>query len=80
MEHYDRAYESGYTVVRIESSNRYKIVDYGPLQSESSFDVSLFKKIKVANIQWINTDNFSKLTLSTRRTNRKQFASLGSQN
>ncbi|WP_440599730.1 hypothetical protein ACSF3O_06400 [Acinetobacter soli] len=46
MERYDRAYELGYTVVRIESASRYKIDDSGPLQIESNFAVSWLKRLK----------------------------------
>ncbi|MCU4495307.1 hypothetical protein KTI55_01795 [Acinetobacter ursingii] len=46
MERYDRAYELGYTVVRIESANKYKIDDSGPLQIESNFAVSWLKRLK----------------------------------
>lgn len=46
MERYDRAYELGYSVVRIESANRYKINDSGPLQIESNFAVSWLKRLK----------------------------------
>ncbi|MCH2004054.1 hypothetical protein [Acinetobacter ursingii] len=46
MERYDRAYELGYTVVRIESANRYKIDDSGPLQIKSNFAVSWLKRLR----------------------------------
>ncbi|MGR2670789.1 hypothetical protein ACUXVT_05875 [Acinetobacter soli] len=46
MERYDRAYELGYTVVRIESASRYKIDDSGPLQIKSNFAVSWLKRLR----------------------------------
>lgn len=46
MERYDCAYELGYTVVRIESANKYKIDDSGPLQIESNFAVSWLKRLR----------------------------------
>jgi len=46
VERYDCAYELGYTVVRIESANKYKIDDSGPLQIESNFAVSWLKRLR----------------------------------
>ncbi|MEG2748727.1 MAG: hypothetical protein RR939_04855, partial [Acinetobacter sp.] len=43
---YDDAAEMGYTVVRIESANRYKIDEFGPLQIESNFASQWLKNLK----------------------------------
>lgn len=36
LDKYDQAWEKGYTVVRIESSSRYKVNDSGPTQIDAS--------------------------------------------
>lgn len=46
MERYDRAYEMGYAVIRLESCARYKINEAGPLQVESFHAVDWLKKLK----------------------------------
>ena len=46
MDRYDHAAEMGYTVVRIESANRYKIDEFGPLQIESNFSSQWLKNLK----------------------------------
>ncbi|QPF36494.1 hypothetical protein H0S57_08020 [Acinetobacter johnsonii] len=46
LDRYDDAAEMGYTVVRIESANRYKIDEVGPLQIESNFASQWLKKLK----------------------------------
>lgn len=46
LDRYDDAAEMGYTVVRIESANRYKIDEVGPLQIESNFSSQWLKNLK----------------------------------
>ena len=46
LDRYDDAAEMGYTVVRIESANRYKIDEFGPLQIESNFASEWLKNLK----------------------------------
>lgn len=46
LDRYDDAAEMGYTVVRIESTNRYKIDEFGPLQIESNFSSQWLKNLK----------------------------------
>ena len=46
LDRYDDAAEMGYTVVRIESANRYKIYEVGPLQIESNFASQWLKNLK----------------------------------
>ncbi|UIZ94928.1 hypothetical protein GBN67_08240 [Acinetobacter johnsonii] len=46
LDRYDDAAEMGYTVVRIESANRYKIEEFGPLQIESNFSSQWLKNLK----------------------------------
>ena len=46
LDRYDDAAEMGYTVVRIESANRYKINEFGPLQIESNFSSQWLKNLK----------------------------------
>ncbi|WP_394661587.1 hypothetical protein [uncultured Acinetobacter sp.] len=46
LDRYDDAAEMGYTVVRIESANRYKVDEYGPLQIESNFASQWLKNLK----------------------------------
>ena len=46
LDRYDDAAEMGYTVVRIESANRYKIDEFGPLQIESNFSSKWLKNLK----------------------------------
>ncbi len=46
LDRYDDAAEMGYTVVRIESANRYKIDEFGPLQIEANFSSQWLKNLK----------------------------------
>lgn len=46
MERYDVAADMGYTVVRIESAPRYKILEDGPLQVEANFSSQWLKNLK----------------------------------
>ena len=46
MDRYDVAADMGYTVVRIESSPRYKIQEDGPLQVEANFSSQWLKNLK----------------------------------
>ena len=46
LDRYDDAAEMGYTVVRIESANRYKIDEIGPLQIEANFASQWLKNLK----------------------------------
>lgn len=46
LDKYDQAREKGYTVVRIESSTRYKIDESGPMQIEASYADQWLKSIK----------------------------------
>ncbi|WP_434279311.1 hypothetical protein [Acinetobacter sp. CE-15] len=46
MDRYDVAAEMGYTVVRIESAPRYKILEVGPLQVEANFSSQWIKNLK----------------------------------
>ena len=46
LDKYDQAWEKGYTVVRIESSTRYKIDESGPTQIEASYADQWLKSIK----------------------------------
>ncbi|WP_423854907.1 hypothetical protein [Acinetobacter guillouiae] len=46
MDRYDVAADMGYTVVRIESSSRYKIQEDGPLQIEVNFSSQWLKNLK----------------------------------
>lgn len=46
MDRYDHANEMGFTVVRLESANRYKIDELGPLQIEAQFASQWLKNLK----------------------------------
>lgn len=46
LDKYDQAWEKGYTVVRIESSTRYKIDESGPMQIEASHADQWLKSLK----------------------------------
>lgn len=46
MDRYDHANEMGFTVVRLESANRYKIDESGPLQIEAQFSSQWLKNLK----------------------------------
>lgn len=46
MDRYDHAAEMGFTVVRLESANRYKIDEFGPLQIEAQFASQWLKNLK----------------------------------
>ncbi|QQN40535.1 hypothetical protein [Acinetobacter sp. CS-2] len=46
MDRYDHANEMGFTVVRLESANRYKIDEFGPLQIEAQFASQWLKNLK----------------------------------
>ncbi|ENU56874.1 hypothetical protein L291_3205 [Acinetobacter guillouiae MSP4-18] len=46
MDRYDVAADMGYTVVRIESANRYKIDEFGPMQIESNQASQWLKNLK----------------------------------
>ncbi|MGC3818631.1 hypothetical protein [Acinetobacter sp. G11] len=46
MDRYDHANEMGFTVVRLESANRYKIDESGPLQIEAQFASQWLKNLK----------------------------------
>ncbi|MFW2080462.1 hypothetical protein ACNPQK_05675 [Acinetobacter guillouiae] len=46
IERYDVAADMGYTVVRIESANRYKIDEFGPMQIESNQASQWLKNLK----------------------------------
>lgn len=46
LDKYDQAWEKGYTVVRIESSTRYKINECGPTQIEASHADQWLKSLK----------------------------------
>ena len=46
LDRYDDAAEMGFTVVRLESTSRYKIDELGPLQIESNFASQWLKNLK----------------------------------
>ena len=46
MDRYDHANEIGFTIVRLESANRYKIDEFGPLQIEAQFASQWLKNLK----------------------------------
>lgn len=46
MDRYDHANEMGFTIVRLESANRYKIDEFGPLQIEDQFASQWLKNLK----------------------------------
>lgn len=46
MDRYDHAADMGFTVVRLESANRYKIDEFGPLQIEAQFASQWLKNLK----------------------------------
>lgn len=46
MDRYDHAEAMGYTVVRIESAARYKVIETGLVQIESNFSSSWLKRLK----------------------------------
>ncbi len=46
LDKYDQAWEKGYTVVRIESSSRYKIDESGPTQIDASHADQWLKSLK----------------------------------
>lgn len=46
MDRYDHANEMGFTIVRLESANRYKIDEFGPLQIEAQFASQWLKNLK----------------------------------
>lgn len=46
MDRYDHANEMGYSVIRIESANRYKIDELGPLQIETTLTSQWLKNLK----------------------------------
>ncbi len=46
LDKYDQAWEKGYSVVRVESSSRYKIDESGPTQIEASYADQWLKSIK----------------------------------
>lgn len=46
MDRYDVAADMGYTIVRIESANRYKIDEFGPMQIESNQASQWLKNLK----------------------------------
>ena len=46
VDRYDHAAEMGFTVVRLESANRYKIDEFGPLQIEAQFASQWLKNLK----------------------------------
>ncbi len=46
MDRYDHAEAMGYTVVRIESANRYKVIETGLVQIEANFISTWLKRLK----------------------------------
>ena len=46
MDRYDHAKEMGHNVIRIESANRYKIDELGPLQNETTLTSQWLTNLK----------------------------------
>ena len=56
MDRYDHAKEMGHNVIRIESANRYKIDELGPLQIETTLTSQWLTNLKRHRLNWEKHD------------------------